>query len=307
MSDLESCVDFLQRLIRTESLPGEEGDIAELVRAEMEGLGYSEAHLDDAGNGGCFLPDGYVDANEILAFLVENGVDDDGGLAGLPVADDQLSLTAADGNRGIYGPQAGLQRLRHRLPVDHPGGLALNRQGLARLDFTLAVERLSEGIDNPSQQLLAHRHLDDASGASDLVALHDRSRVAQDDSPYGLLRCRDGSLTCFLSVQAPWYGFQTAPPAMKNLLDGLNTQQFYMRSTDNGTTYVSTTQADIRKVNGTRVNVRGGPGTNFGVVGKLGKGDAVEVVEDNGAGWVRFRSVDGTASGWMADFLLNNG
>ena len=50
MSDLESCVDFLQRLIRTESLPGEEGDIAELVRAEMEGLGYSEAHLDDAGN-----------------------------------------------------------------------------------------------------------------------------------------------------------------------------------------------------------------------------------------------------------------
>ena len=80
-----------------------------------------------------------------------------------------------------------------------------------------------------------------------------------------------------------------------------------INATDNGTTYVSTTQADIRKVNGTRVNVRGGPGTNFGVVGKLGKGDAVEVVEDNGAGWVRFRSVDGTASGWMADFLLNNG
>ena len=50
MSDLESCVDFLQRLIRTESLPGREGDIAELMRAEMEGLGYSEAHLDDAGN-----------------------------------------------------------------------------------------------------------------------------------------------------------------------------------------------------------------------------------------------------------------
>ncbi|WP_339639393.1 SH3 domain-containing protein [uncultured Sulfitobacter sp.] len=83
--------------------------------------------------------------------------------------------------------------------------------------------------------------------------------------------------------------------------------QSLINATDNGTTYVSTTQADIRKVNGTRVNVRGGPGTNFGVVGKLGKGDAVEVVEDNGAGWVRFRSVDGTASGWMADFLLNNG
>ncbi len=50
MSDLESCVDFLQRLIRTESLPGREGDIAELMRAEMDGLGYSEVHMDDAGN-----------------------------------------------------------------------------------------------------------------------------------------------------------------------------------------------------------------------------------------------------------------
>ena len=50
MSDLESCIDFLQRLIRTESLPGQEGDIAELVRAEMEQLGYSDAHLDEAGN-----------------------------------------------------------------------------------------------------------------------------------------------------------------------------------------------------------------------------------------------------------------
>jgi len=50
MSDLESCVDFLQRLIRTEGLPGNEAATAELVRAEMEGLGYSEVHIDDAGN-----------------------------------------------------------------------------------------------------------------------------------------------------------------------------------------------------------------------------------------------------------------
>jgi putative selenium metabolism hydrolase len=50
MSDLDSCVDFLQRLIRTEGLPGNEGATAELVRAEMEQLGYAEVHIDDAGN-----------------------------------------------------------------------------------------------------------------------------------------------------------------------------------------------------------------------------------------------------------------
>ena len=70
---------------------------------------------------------------------------------------------------------------------------------------------------------------------------------------------------------------------------------------------VSTSQSDIRVVSGNRVNVRGGPGTNFGVVGKLGAGDTVEVIEDNGAGWVRFRSVNGQETGWMADFLLSSG
>ena len=50
MGDIDSCVDFLQRLIQTESLPGHEGAIAELVRSEMERLGYAEVHLDEAGN-----------------------------------------------------------------------------------------------------------------------------------------------------------------------------------------------------------------------------------------------------------------
>lgn len=62
--------------------------------------------------------------------------------------------------------------------------------------------------------------------------------------------------------------------------------------------------ADVREVTGNRVNVRGGPGTNFGVVAKLVRGDAVEILEDNGDGWVRMRPVDGGAEGWMADFLL---
>ena len=72
-------------------------------------------------------------------------------------------------------------------------------------------------------------------------------------------------------------------------------------------TQVSTSQYEIRTVNGNRVNVRRGPGTNFGIVGKLGAGDAVKVIEDNGAGWVRLRSVDGNEMGWMAEFLLSAG
>ena len=69
-------------------------------------------------------------------------------------------------------------------------------------------------------------------------------------------------------------------------------------------TSVSAAQGDIRTVTGNRVNVRGGPGTDYGVVTKLTRGDAVEVLQDNGDGWVKMRPLDGGAEGWMADFLL---
>jgi hypothetical protein len=67
----------------------------------------------------------------------------------------------------------------------------------------------------------------------------------------------------------------------------------------------NTSGTDIRTVSGNRVNVRGGPGTDFNVVGKLVRGDSVEIIEDNGNGWVLMRSVDTGAQGWLADFLLN--
>ena len=64
---------------------------------------------------------------------------------------------------------------------------------------------------------------------------------------------------------------------------------------------------DIRTVSGNRVNVRGGPGTDFGIVTRLVRGDEVEILEDNGDGWVRLRLLGGGTEGWMADFLLTDG
>jgi len=58
-----------------------------------------------------------------------------------------------------------------------------------------------------------------------------------DDSPYGLVRCADGTLLCFVNVQASWYGFMQAPESMQDELNGLNTQQCVIRSTDGGQTW----------------------------------------------------------------------
>lgn len=62
---------------------------------------------------------------------------------------------------------------------------------------------------------------------------------------------------------------------------------------------------DIRAVTGSVVNMRSGPGTNFGVVGQLSRDTKVEVIQDGGNGWVELRPLDGGQSGWMADFLLS--
>src|SRR5574337_996665 len=55
----------------------------------------------------------------VLTLLVDDRVDRHRGLAGLAVADDQLALAAADRHHRVDGLQAGLHRLRHRLPCDH--------------------------------------------------------------------------------------------------------------------------------------------------------------------------------------------
>lgn len=62
-------------------------------------------------------------------------------------------------------------------------------------------------------------------------------------------------------------------------------------------------RTDLRTVTGDRVNLRSGPGTDFDVVGSLSRGDEVEILHDDGIGWVQMRMPDGRI-GWIADFLL---
>ena len=63
-----------------------------------------------AGHGGGALADRAIDAQNILAALVQDGVDRDRGLAGLPVAQDQFALAAPDRNQRVDDLQPGLQR-----------------------------------------------------------------------------------------------------------------------------------------------------------------------------------------------------
>ena len=93
---------------------------------------YSSSFCDDLHDGRGLLADGHVDADLVLALLVDDGVDDERRLAGLAVADDELALAAADGDHGVDGLDAGLQRLLDGLALDDARGLELDRAEAGR-------------------------------------------------------------------------------------------------------------------------------------------------------------------------------
>ncbi|MHA6263191.1 SH3 domain-containing protein [Arenibacterium sp. CAU 1754] len=62
---------------------------------------------------------------------------------------------------------------------------------------------------------------------------------------------------------------------------------------------------DLREVLATRVNMRAGPGTSHGIITRVSRGQKVEVLTDNGDGWLRLRTLPGDRVGWIAARLLS--
>ncbi len=133
------------------------------------------------------LADRDIDADQVLALLVDDRVDRDRGLAGLAVADDQLALAAADRRDRVDDLDAGLDRRVHVLARDDAGRHDVDRAELFRDDLTLAVERAPEGIDDAADELRPDTGLHDPAGGADLAALLDAGVVAKDDRAHGVL------------------------------------------------------------------------------------------------------------------------
>ena len=144
--------------------------------AKRVGLFEDADHLRDRR---LLLADRVVDADDVLVALIDDGVDCHGGLARLPIADDELALTTADGHHGVDRLEAGLQRLAHRLPIDDARRNALDRHEGLRRDRTLAVDRLPQRIHDAAEQLFADGHRDDAPGALHDVAFLDFRVLAE--------------------------------------------------------------------------------------------------------------------------------
>src|SRR5262245_44389387 len=78
-------------------------------------------------HGRSLLSDGHVNADHVLALLVDDRVERDGGFTGLAVADDQFSLAATYRDHRVNRLETRLKRLFHSLAVNDTGRDALDR------------------------------------------------------------------------------------------------------------------------------------------------------------------------------------
>ena len=101
--------------------------------------------LDRLGDGGALLADRHVDALHAEATLVDDRVDGHGGLAGLAVADDQLTLATTDRRHRVDRLDAGLHRLVHGLTTHDARSLDLDAALDAADDVAKAVDRDARG------------------------------------------------------------------------------------------------------------------------------------------------------------------
>jgi hypothetical protein len=131
--------------------------------------------LDQLGDGGSLLSDGDVDTVQLLglvgsvveSLLVQDGVESDGGLTGLSVSDDQFSLTSTDGNHGVNGLQTSQHGLVDGSSGQNSGSLGLGSSTLGGVDRALAVNGLTQSVDNSTEQFHTDGNVDNGTGSEE--------------------------------------------------------------------------------------------------------------------------------------------
>ena len=137
--------------------------------------------LHNLGDSGHFLTDTNVNAIDALSFLVQDGIDSNGGFARLTVANDQLSLALAQRDDRIDGFDPCLEGGINGRAVDKTGGWEFNRAVMVHFNGAFAINRLTQGVDDPPQEFFANRDIHNTSGLIDDITSLDAIAGTQDD------------------------------------------------------------------------------------------------------------------------------
>ena len=148
--------------------------------------------LNDLRHVGALLADGHVNGIErpkirvatfealfIDAGVIDNGVDADGGFAGLAIANHEFALAAANRDHRVHRHHTRLHGLADGLPFDDAGRNFLNRIICLGGDVALAVDRPAQRVHHAAEQRLAHGHGQQIAGGLHLIALSDAGVVTE--------------------------------------------------------------------------------------------------------------------------------
>ena len=141
---------------------------------------------DDVRDRGSLLANSDINADQVLALLVDDRVESDSRLAGLTVANDQLTLTAADRHHGVDGLKTGLNRLINRLTFNNARGDLFDHVVGLRIDRALAVNRLTQGVDHTANQLRADGNLKNTTRRTDGIAFRNMGVFTENNRADGV-------------------------------------------------------------------------------------------------------------------------
>lgn len=124
--------------------------------------------LDELGNSRSLLTNGNVDAVQLLglvgavipSLLVKHGIQSNGSLSGLTIANDKLTLATANGDHGVDRLKTSLYGLVDGLARQDTRSLQLGTALLLGVEGTLAIDGVTEGINHTAEQLRADGDID---------------------------------------------------------------------------------------------------------------------------------------------------
>ena len=137
--------------------------------------------LDQRSDGRLLLTDGDIDTDTVLVGLVQDRIHRDGGLTGLTVADDQLTLSTTDWEHRVDREDTGLQRLIDRLTIDDAWCRLLDGAVLVLMDRTETVDRLTESVYDTTEVVVGYRYAGHTTGTHTTTALAESGLVTEED------------------------------------------------------------------------------------------------------------------------------
>ena len=125
------------------------------------------------GNRRCFLPNGNVDTFNTGTFLVDDGINRNRCFTGLAVTNDQFALATTNWHHRINRFQTNLYWLVDRLTFNYAGRNFFNRRCQVSFNRTLAVDGVTQGVNDATQQSFTYRYFKNAAGTFGLVTFGD--------------------------------------------------------------------------------------------------------------------------------------